>query len=1002
MNDPDVDLASQQQISARRFETLRQLSLVGEDRNNVEGASEAVARAFAANPRDVPFASLYLTNRAGTHALRSALVGLPEGAELFPSAISLEESSDQPWPFAAALENLQVIEVNLTSKHIRIDSTISPAEFVHQAFVLPMASSVRNRVTGFLIAGASSRQVLDQPYRTFFNLAAELIGGAFSKVRNSEDEKWRAEMLSEIDRRRIAFFTNISHELRTPLTLMLGPLEDVLEHAYVFSPDDRERLQTVRRNSVRLLKLANTLLDFSHIEAGRVRASFQPTQLGDFTTELASVFRSTIEAAGLELLIDCPDIDEPICVDRGMWEKIVLNLVSNAFKFTFDGQIEVSLHRSGTSVVFAVRDTGAGIPKHELPLLFTRFHRVKSVAGRSYEGSGYGLALVQDLVKLHGGCIRVESELGKGSVFTVEVPLGLKHLPPGQIGADEPLTSLQRGGAYVTEATQWLSPGADTQTASPRSVGDNSAVRPPPVILIADNNADMRNYVSRLLGERYEIVAASDGETALEIVGSRSPELVISDIMMPRLDGFGFLRALRQNPLTRTIPVILLSARAGEDPLVEGLQAGADDYLAKPFSARELLARVDAALRLARVRREAQERIVNIWESISDGIVILDRDWHYIYINSAAGKMGLDRSKLLGKTLWDAFPELIGTEVEGKFRSASINREHVEFETHFAPGDRWFNNRVFPSEDGNIAVYFRDVTDRKRAEEERAQLFESEREARRRAEESSRLRDEFLATLSHELRTPLNSINGWVHLLRSGKLTPAQARRALETIERSAKSQKQVINDLLDVSKIITGKMLLEVTRVSLSRVIESEIDIVRPAAEAKGIQFNIQLDSSIAPILGDAERLQQVVWNVLSNAVKFSPIGGHVDVLLVRKDSAVEISVRDDGQGIGPEFLPHVFDRFTQEDSGTTRQHPGLGLGLAIVRHLVELHGGTVRAESPGENLGSTFTITLSQGRAGAGTPVRKIRELTDSVQMTGRYEGHEPANAIDKERLG
>lgn len=790
---------------------------------------------------------------------------------------------------------------------------------------------------------------------------------AFSKVRNHEDEREPAETLAEIDRRRVEFFTNISHEFRTPLTLMLGPLEDLLEHAYVFFPEDRERLLTVRRNSARLLKLVNTLLDFSHIEAGRVRATFQPTQLAAFTSELAGVFRSTVETAGLKLIIECPPMDEPVYVDRGMWEKIVLNLVSNAFKFTLEGQIEVSLHRNSTSVTLAVRDTGTGIPKYELPLLFTRFHRVKSAAGRSHEGSGFGLALVQDLVKLHRGHVRVESEPGKGSVFTVEVPLGSKHLPSGQIGTGEPFTIRQRGGAYVAEASQWPSPEEGAQTDSPRNGKYNSSLgRPPSLILIADDNPDMRNYVSRLLRERYEIVSASDEETAMEIVKSRSPELVISDIMMPRLDGIGFLRALRANPLTKTIPVILLSARAGEDYLVEGLQAGADDYLTKPFSARELLARVDAVLRLARVRREAQERIVNIWESINDGFVVFDRDWHYIYINSAAGEMGLDPNKLLGKTIWDAFPELIGTEVEEKFRSASATRQNVEFETYFEAGDRWFNNRVFPSEDGNIAVYWRDVTDRKRAEEERVQLLESERQARRRAEESSRLKDEFLATLSHELRTPLNSINGWVHLLRNGKLGPDQANRALETIERSAKSQKQVINDLLDVSNIITGKMLLEVTPVSLCRVIESAIDTVRPAAEAKGIQFNIQLDASIAPILGDEKRLHQVVWNVLSNAVKFTSIGGHVDVSLAGTDAGVEISVRDDGQGIGQEFLPYVFDRFTQEDSGTTRQHTGLGLGLALVRHLVELHGGTVRAESPGENLGATFTITLSHALVG------------------------------------
>ncbi|MGB7926374.1 MAG: CHASE domain-containing protein [Pyrinomonadaceae bacterium] len=243
---------------------------------------------------------------------------------------------------------------------------------------------------------------------------------------------------------------------------------------------------------------------------------------------------------------------------------------------------------------------------------------------------------------------------------------------------------------------------------------------------------------------------------------------------------------------------------------------------------------------------------------------------------------------------------------------------------------------------------------------ENVQLFESERRARAAAEESNRMKDEFLATVSHELRTPLTSILGWARMLRSGTLDEATSLRAVETIERNAKSQSQIIEDILDASRIITGKLSLDIQPVELVIVLESAINAVRPAAEAKGIQIETAFDANANRVAGDANRLQQVVWNLLSNAVKFTPTGGRVQVQLRQSDGYVEIVVSDTGQGIDKEFLPYVFERFRQADSSTTRQHGGLGLGLAIVRHLVELHGGTVTAESAGEGSGTRFTVRL------------------------------------------
>ena len=360
------------------------------------------------------------------------------------------------------------------------------------------------------------------------------------------------------------------------------------------------------------MKLVNTLLDFSRIEAGRTQASYESTDLAAYTAELASVFRSAIEKAGLTLVVDCPTLDEPVYVDREMWEKIVLNLLSNALKHTFEGSITVRVEWCGDYAELAVVDTGVGIPKAELPRLFERFHRVRGANSRTHEGTGIGLALVQELVSLHGGEVRIESEEGKGSTFRVTVKTGIAHIPSERLDATRALASTAgRAAAYVEEALHWL-PNAAADPSPTGLVNFASSASEAPEtrndhrsrIIWADDNADMRDYVRRLLADRYDVIAVPDGLAALETAQEQHSDLVLTDIMMPGLDGFGLLRALRADARTRTVPVILLSARAGEESAVEGLEAGADDYLAKPFSAQELLARARTHLELARVRRE--------------------------------------------------------------------------------------------------------------------------------------------------------------------------------------------------------------------------------------------------------------------------------------------------------------------------------------------------------------------------------------------------------------
>ncbi|NJP12335.1 MAG: response regulator [Leptolyngbyaceae cyanobacterium RU_5_1] len=438
-----------------------------------------------------------------------------------------------------------------------------------------------------------------------------------------EQDRQRAETLAELDRTKTLFFSNISHEFRTPITLILGQLEEALARLEdnpqpePIHPSSvlREQLQIAHRNSLRLLKLVNTLLDFSRIEADRLQAHYEPTDLSTYTTELASVFRSAIEAANLQLVVDCPPLPEPIYVDRGMWEKIVLNLLSNAFKFTFTGTITVSLKpQQANQVELTVRDTGIGIPAADLPHLFERFYQVKGVQSRSHEGSGIGLSLVQELVQRHSGTITVDSTVNQGTRFTVTLPTGSAHLPTDQIGTPTDLIpALNSTESYLAEASHWISEieefssdvaldlaGSRIDLATERSQRQLQ----PSSILIVDDNADMRSYLIRLLQSHYEVITANDGRAALDAIAQQKPELILSDVMMPRMDGLQLLRSLRDNPQTQDIPILLLSARAGEASQIEGLAAGADDYLIKPFSARELLARVDANLKLATMRRE--------------------------------------------------------------------------------------------------------------------------------------------------------------------------------------------------------------------------------------------------------------------------------------------------------------------------------------------------------------------------------------------------------------
>ncbi len=592
-------------IGERRLATLRELGSGLASARTEPEVFAASTQSLSKNDEDLPFSLVYLVGDTGTAGL-AATTGIAQGHAAAPATLDLSSSS--VWPIASALEcGASVVLDDLAARFSDLPTgewNITP----RQAMIVPISHRAGSQATGVFIAALNPYRRLDDNYRGFVELVAGQIGASLANARSFEEEKARAEALAEIDRAKTAFFSNVSHEFRTPLTLLLGPIEEALRRGE--APDaTRTDLLVAHRNALRLLKLVNSLLDFSRIEAGRMRAAYVPTDLSALTGDIVSAFRSACERAGLRLTVDAPPLPYAVYVDRDMWEKIILNLVSNAFKHTFAGGITVAVSGDENNATIRVSDTGVGIPADQLPKIFERFHRVPNSRSRTHEGTGIGLALVQELVRLHGGSIDVTSTEGKGSTFTVRIPVGAAHLAP-EFVHETPLAPAGANAtvAFVEEALRWLPDSGTSRNSQPRSI---AATREPdpsaPLILLADDNADMRDYVSRLLrAEGWRVDAVSDGAVALERARRERPDLVLTDVMMPGLDGFELLRELRSDGATATIPIILLSARAGGDAKVEGLRAGADDYLVKPFAANELTARVSSQLALSRFRREAE------------------------------------------------------------------------------------------------------------------------------------------------------------------------------------------------------------------------------------------------------------------------------------------------------------------------------------------------------------------------------------------------------------
>ncbi|MCL7986879.1 ATP-binding protein [Sphingobacterium sp. lm-10] len=1068
-------------LSARRTKVLRDLGAALGEAKSIQDIAAVTRNLQPECELDLPFLMLYQLDSQQNSVKLISTSGLPNNSKLTPESLNLIEATGS-WPLQQWRHSGNIEEVrHLTSLFEEFECQPYP-ECPSSAVILPIRISGQDEAFCFLIAGVSARRALDSDYRNFYEQLLNTYNTAFSNVYAYEQELKRAEALAEIDRAKTQFFSNISHEFRTPLTLMLGPLEDILQQE-TLPVDLQAPLQATHRNALRLLKLVNNLLDYSRVEAGRTQAAYQKVDLGQLTVDLASSFRSIIEKAGMSLVVEAAPIVSEVYVDRQMWEKIVLNLLSNAFKFTWKGSIKIRVYESEDNVFLQVADTGTGIPAKELPYMFERFHRVENASGRTHEGSGIGLSLVHELVLLHGGEIHVDSTEGIGSVFTVSIPLGKAHLPAAKVS--EEVVNIDTSalkGAFIQEATSLLQqdnaieflPTESAINENPDLGFSTTNIR----ILVVDDNSDMRAYLERLLEPYFQVELASNGAIAWSSIQSRQPDLVLSDMMMPVMDGKELLHLIRSTPLTVRLPVIFLSARAGAEARIDGLEAGADDYLVKPFAAAELLTKVRAQIKILGVRNQAEQQLRALITNAPVAIAIYHGPNHMVEI--ANDRMlhywNRDAQDILGKPLFETIPALVSQKLlaiqdevyqtgerfvssefpitlmrnglaETNYLNLTIEAIQVD---HRITGvmavaadvttlinarlalEKTSDTLLLSMEAANLGtwrtdwgtnnLFFSDIAYHLHGipigtdllfdqtipiilAEYRIQFLAAIQEAVENkgrfsieyqiqpangsaakwlhstgkvelneqgavigligtllditeSKADSQRKDDFIAMVSHELKTPLTAMSGYAQILQRKAQNNSDDFSAdkLDKLFSQLKKMNTLINGFLNVSRLDSGKIHLHAQHFSLRELIEETIDIAQDVTSSHQITYE---EEQVVMLSADREKISSVVYNLVGNAVKYSPRADKVIVRSRVADGMVIVSVQDFGMGIKTADIDHLFDRYYRVKSKSMDNIAGFGIGLYLSAEIVQRHYGRIWIESIwGE--GSTFYFSL------------------------------------------
>lgn len=867
-----------------------------------------------------------------------------------PSRISATSPNAWRWPIAEAIMSRRPLLVpSLPSEVAESLSRRSWGDVPRQAVIIPIWSHESEETPlpqAVLVLGVNPRRPYDKQYEEWVNLFSTGLSVSLAAVLSWEAETQRAVQLAQLDAAKTSFFSSVSHELRTPLTLIMGPLHNALTTTR--DPKVKDMLNMASRNVSRLSRLVDSLMDFTRIEAGKLLGNFKPVQLGAFTADLAALFRSTIEKSHIEFIIDCDTSSPVLCyVDPDLWEKIVFNLTGNAFKYTLEGSITVQLHFRNQEVVFSVADTGVGIPEDDLDKIFQRFHRVSTVS-RSHEGTGIGLSLTKELVRLHGGSISVVSKTkneshdgSHGSIFTVQIPLGKDHLPPTHV--HDTMSEEHRYQHYargiVEEATHWLDPvdvhsGRTTSSSPTLAEGSDTSSEmnkldhstlffvKTDILLLVDDSSDMRQYIRTMFVEFCTVVEATNGLDALELMdkGLR-PNLVLTDIMMPFVDGYALMKAMRERPYTRLVPIIFLTAKAGEEAIIDGLLAGADDYIAKPFQGRELVARVHLQMQLGKRRAELETRFeerqreIQILSDVSPiGIVRTDARGSIIYSNprwlEITGRIGLPLNDWIESvhpadvepvnTLWR---KALDDRMEGSLEFRWLNGIWTKGQVvHLGVEDNEWAGILFTITDISdqrlyeaaklLHVQEREATARKRAEEAE--------ERRREADERRRAQELLIDVTSHELRQPVSAILNCSTLVKENlsrlreKLRKAQVTgqgfipegdligvmdedlEALDSIYQCGLAQERIANDVLSLSRIQLQVLSIQPVEFELVPEIRRVMAIFHNELKMKRISLDLTFGDSIRllrvrRIRSDKSRLGQVLTNLLSNAIKFA-----------------------------------------------------------------------------------------------------------------------------------
>jgi signal transduction histidine kinase/CheY-like chemotaxis protein len=940
----------------------------------VTDACTMALEALDTNKKDIPFSLLYLTDK-NEKVERMACTGFTGNEYQAGKTYSID---DAVWPFATVMKTgCPLIIEHGALPHA--SETHWPGA-ANKCIVLPLTVAGHSHTRGFLIMGLNPMRLYDESYNSFTHLICNHISSAIANAEVYENERKKSESLAEIDRAKTIFFSNVSHELRTPLTLMLGPLQELLNDKQ--AAPYRDIISMAYRNGIRLQKLVNGLLDFSRIEAGRFEAAYYPTNLGNYTMDLASNFRSAIEKAGIQFTVVASPIREKIFIDPGMWEKIVFNLLSNAFKFTFEGEIKVEIRDDAHNAYLIVSDTGIGIARHDLPEIFTRFKRIEGTRSRSIEGSGIGLSLVYELVKLHGGTIDVQSQENKGTTFTVSIPKGNRHLPAEQLQQGVAENRFGDFEAYVQEAEQWVNglenlPG---QLATPTLSGKEKKPR----IVVTDDNTDMRSYVQRLLSVRFEVVCVPDAHAALEAIHKEHTDLLITDFMMPGMNGFELLKILKADQTTARIPVIVLSARADEQARLACIEAGVDDYLLKPFNANELLARASSIISSNQTKRETENRLYDLFMQAPAYIAVLRGPEHIVELSNPNFQVIGKYRSIQGKPFGKALPEL---EEQGFVKI---------LDTVFQTGKPFYGNEVQArlDQDGNgilkdfyfnfvyqpirnhkdevegIFIHAVDIT---KQVEAKNRIIESEakyktlsekleelvKERTRELERSNDDLQQFAHVASHDLKEPVRKIKVFTNLLETqfGESLPPAASSYLHKVHTSADRMKAMIEGVLQYSSV-SNHVSEDAMPVDLNEVlknVEKELELLLQEKQG-AIRF-----SSMPVIEGVGILLFQLFYNLVNNSLKFSRIGVppviNISTTLHAETDSVTIHIADNSIGFDTKNIEKIFNPFTRLNPKD--EYEGTGLGLALCKKIVERHGGTITAAST-LGIGSVFHVTL------------------------------------------